>query len=398
MLLTPPLRARGSRRAGLSLTLAALVTSVACGKSDPQLSDDKDFATEPGDDERDGGTNARDAARTDAKTPDKKPDSSTPKPVKPDDGVDQCAAIRQDAPPATGGVDVIFLIDTSGSMLHAITQVQANMATFVQNFEGTAADTRVVVITGDDPARGSPVAGDTERYRFIRSGVDSKALFTVALTQFNAYKDFLRPGAATQFVMITDDNDIIPPPTFESEMEKLLGHSFTQHAIASENVNGQPCISETQKANPLCSIGFTIPAVCGAASIGDAYYKLADSTGGEKLSICKADWTDVFDRLRSAVIEAVPLPCAYPLSQASSAEFDPQKVQVVYTPADGANAGEDQEFPKATSIDQCGSKVGWYYDNEANPTSIQLCPAACDAVAAGGSMDVAFGCEPRVFI
>jgi hypothetical protein len=342
-------------------------------------------------DEKDAGV--RNGGKRDATSDSPKKDAGGPPPVVPDDGTNKCSGIRNDAPGASGGVDVIFLIDTSGSMLHAATQVQANISQFVQDFEATNADTRVVMITGIDPAAGTPV-GSADNYRFIPSSVDSKALFSVALLAFPQYEDFLRPTASVQFVMITDDNDALPPPAFREQMKSLLGgRDFIQHAIASENVNGLPCTSEAAMANPLCIA--PIPAICAAASVGDAYYTLAEQTGGATMSICKADWSTVFSELRSAVIAAVPLPCSYALSEASNEDFDSELVQVLYTPPEG---GDDSDFPRATSFDVCGDKFGWYYDDPAKPSSINLCPKACETVAAGGSLDIAFGCKPPLFL
>jgi hypothetical protein len=47
---------------------------------------------------------------------------------------------------------------------------------------------------------------------------------------------------------------------------------------------------------------------------------------------------------------------------------------------------------------QCGDKVGWYYDDPAKPTTVVLCPKACESVAAGGSVDIAFGCKPIILL
>ncbi|MFT3927860.1 MAG: hypothetical protein QM778_35360 [Myxococcales bacterium] len=300
----------------------------------------------------------------------------------------ECAAIRKEAP-GKGGVDVIMLLDTSGSMLHATTQVVQNLSKFIQDFEGSKADLHVVMITGSDPANGTPVAGDKSRYRFLKSTVDSKQLFTVALNQFPNYKDFMRPNAATQFVMITDDEDAIDPAMFRSQMEKLLGHKFTQHAIASEDFMGTACYSEAIGCPVIPGVP-PIPAVCGAAAIGKRYYSLAMMTGGKTMSICKADWQPVFADLKNAVIDAVPLPCDYPLADAKGDDpIDPQKVQIVYS-----NNGKDSEFPRAKTRDACADKEGWYYDNPDAPAVISLCPSACAAVQAGGSIDLGFGCEP----
>jgi hypothetical protein len=308
---------------------------------------------------------------------------------------DECAVIKRESPEGRGGVDVVFLLDTSGSMLHATTQVINNLAKFMQEFQGTNADVRVVMITGSDPANGTPVAGDSSRYRFIRSQVDSKALYTVALEKYPQYQDFLRPNAATQFVMITDDNDRIDGAQFRQEMEQRLGRKITQHAIASEaTASGTACYSEAQLWNPLCMTAPLppIPAVCGAAAIGKRYYDLAAATGGVTASICKEDWGDIFAKLKEAVIEAVPLPCDYPLADASSDEFDADKVQVKYR----KGSTPESQFPRATEQPQCGDRTGWYYDDNDAPTTIHLCPAACSAVQEGGSIDLVFGCKPDV--
>jgi hypothetical protein len=272
-------------------------------------------------------------------------------------------------------------------MIDEIEKVQKNIASFMASLETTSADTRAVMITGIDPALGSPLASDQGRYRFLQSEVDSKMLFTVALTSFGNYEDFLRPNAATHFVMVTDDDDLVPPDAFRTQMEAQLGHTFTLHAVASESVNGRPC------ANPICG-GIPIPAVCGAASVGAAYNSVASDTGGQQLSICTEDWTSVFDQLRSAVVAGVPLPCDYPLAAISNGKFEPTEVKVVYTPAVGA----EREIPKAKSESTCGKEVGWHYDSESDPGTVILCPNACTLVRGGGAMDIAFGCQPQILL
>ena len=386
-------------RLSLLALLLGPAVMVGCGADDVGgTGEDEDEATGDDDDSPDAGTGT------------KRDGSSRPLPSGDDDDgdddvgddddeeTDSCAAIEKEAPPAKGGVDIVFLIDTSFSMVHALQQVTQNMASFVQEFENTAVDTRVVVITLADPAANSPLASQTDKYRFISSEVDSQALFTVAIARFNDYKDFLRPNAATQFVMITDDNDIVQPADFKSQMDQLLGHGFTQHAIASEDQMGAPCVSEfAQMNNPLCAFVIPgvggIPAICGAAAIGKTYYSLADDTGGEKLSICKGDWTDVFARLKEAVVEAVPLPCDYPLDQVDE-EFDPENVSLVYRSPDK----KSEDFPKAMTSDRCADKAGWHFDDNAKPTTIMLCPAACERVRSGGSIKVALGCPPPILL
>jgi hypothetical protein len=329
---------------------------------------------------RDGGTDVREVAEGNDDRGDDEPRGDD---VPRDDA---CASIRRDAAPGRAPIDVVWLVDTSASMFDDIAQITQNIASFMKDFESSTADTRAVMITLADPAAGTALAADAARYRFVPSIVESGMLYTVALSRFDSYKDFLRPGAATHFVMVTDDEDRIGGEMFRAQMEQQLGHAFVLHAIASPNENGRPC------ANPSCG-GAWLPLACGAVAVGDNYNTLADATAGEKISICTDDWGEIFTRLSSAVI-ASALPCAYPLADATSAAFDPERVQVVYTP----EGKGDREFPKASSRSSCGTKPGWYYDDDSGPTSVELCPAACELVQQGGSIDIALGCPPTTVI
>ncbi|MET0286834.1 MAG: hypothetical protein ABW352_20295 [Polyangiales bacterium] len=308
------------------------------------------------------------------------------------DAAMQCAAIRDKAPVAQG-VDVIFVVDSSGTMLHAVGQVQANIADFVSEFAAAGKDVRVVMISALDPAGRSPVASDREKYMFIQANVLGGRLYSTAIDQFESYQSFLRPTAAVEFVMVTSSNDTMSPSAFQTAMEALLGgRDFTQHAIASPDVNGLPCISESQAWNPLCA--FPIPAICAALQVGRAYNSLAEQTGGEQLSVCKDDWGDVFATLKKSVIDAVPLPCNFLLPTPDKKKIDPDKVSMFYT----SGSEPDQQFPRAQDARQCQDKLGWYYDDPYAPTTVKLCPAACEAVSAGGSVDIAFGCAPPMIL
>jgi hypothetical protein len=347
-------------------------------------------ADEPHEDTEPGKTSRKDASDDVGDQDDEAASDGSTKTRERDGGIradDSCASIRQDAPAVRGAVDVVWLIDTSGSMWDDFAQIQQNLARFMQELDGSSADIRVVMVTGIDPAAGTALGGDGARYRFVASPVESRLLYSVALLTLPFYKDFLRPDAATHFVMVTDDEDRLSASEFRTEMERGLGHPFTLHAIASEDAGGRPC------ASAACG-GVWLPLVCGAVAIGKAYNTLADQTGGGKLSICSDDWTSVITRLSEAVIAAVPLPCSYPLERASRSSFDSSRVQVVYTP-EGA---DDEEFPKAKGEDQCDDARGWHFDDERSPTEVILCPAACEQVQQGGSIDIAFGCTPTTVI
>lgn len=107
---------------------------------------------------------------------------------------------------------------------------------------------------------------------------------------------------------------------------------------------------------------------------------------------------DAFVEALRAIQEAATLPCEYNLPESSqTSRIDPDLVQVKYTPPDEAEA---QEFKRVDSVDACGDDGGWYYDDNDEPTTIQLCPKSCDVATntvSGSKVVLAYGCRPNVY-
>ena len=109
-------------------------------------------------------------------------------------------------------------------------------------------------------------------------------------------------------------------------------------------------------------------------------------------SICESDWQSIFDPLTQAVIASAPLPCNYPIPPPPKGEdLDPSKVNVGWVQP-GATDKDQEVFPRADDLAGCGDKLGWYDGSPNAPTQVMLCPATCTRVAAGGTLNVAFGC------
>jgi len=90
-------------------------------------------------------------------------------------------------------------------------------------------------------------------------------------------------------------------------------------------------------------------------------------------------------------IQGTVLSCEFLIPDVGDGDFDPGKVNVVYTPGDGS---PPETIPQAPTPADCGDESGWFYDNPANPTKISLCPGICDVVQADNmaQVNVAFGC------
>lgn len=293
-----------------------------------------------------------------------------------------CASTSMTAEVERAPVDIVWAIDTSASMVDEIAAVQANITNFANMISMAGIDHHVVMLALLDIAAGTPLAADPAHYLPVLAPVGSNDALAVMLNTYDAYKSFLRPNASLHFVVVTDDESWVAAGDFQSQMETLAGKKFQFHSIASPDAPG-PCIGE-------CGL----PLVCGAFAPGLQYYALSDATGGQKISVCTADWTQVFAPLQQAVIESAPLPCDYPIPAPPSGQtLDPNLVNMEFAPAGGAA----ELFPRADGAAACGTNVAWFYDNPAAPTRLQLCPSACDRVRSGdgGTINIAFGCESK---
>lgn len=313
---------------------------------------------------------------------------------------EECTGISATAEPAEmGKVDIIWIIDASPSMLDETQRVADNINAFANDIGNASIDYRVIIITALDPVPvGTPLA-TSGNYLFVPFDVDSNNSLTVLRDTYGQYSSFLRSDAVTHFIILTDDEsnyDGLGTPTerataFQTDMQGLLGKSFIAHTISSEDVGGGlPCMP----ADPaLCPGGLAVPFVCGAFAPGVTYWELATMTSGFIVSICIADWSQVFEPLKQTIIESVPLPCNYLIPPPPGFErLDPEKVNVQYLPPSGG----EQLFPKADSFEQCADNLAWYYDDPNAPTEVLLCEQACNMVAAGGTINITFGCETVV--
>lgn len=302
----------------------------------------------------------------------------------------ECSSVSQTAEVMAGPVDIVWAIDTSLSMVDEIAAVNANITNFATMISGAGIDHHVVMLASNDVAAGTPLAADPAHYLYTLAGVDSNNALQVMLDLYPTYSTFLRPDAPLHFVVVTDDESFLAGDQFRTQMEMVSGKPFIFHAIASENASGDPAL-------PAPCIGACgIPGLCSAFAAGVQYYALADATGGQKSSICAADWSTVFGPLQEAVISSVPLPCDYAIPPPPDGEtLDPAKVNMEFT-AQGTTT--PMLLPRAPSEAECMTNAAWFYDDPAAPTQLRLCPAACELAQSGGTVDIAFGCETVVIV
>jgi len=289
---------------------------------------------------------------------------------------EECDGISAEASNGMAPVDIILVVDSSSSMGNDARAVQENMDDFADFIAGAGIDFHLIMISGRDFVTPSGLfTTDPERFLFIDRDVGSELVFSRALDQFPSYEDFLRPMALTHIVGVTDDDDVQSASSFISQMNELLGQSFTFHAIAARaGAFGIPCTR-----------GY-IPA----ASVGDEYFAAAAATGGLDFSICTNDWSGLFHTLAETVAVTEELPCAFELPEPPPGMvFDPMQVNVEHTP----EGGVPTVLPFAGEAGACGSTNAWYYDSFDSPSQIILCPTACTTVTSGpGRVEIQLGC------
>jgi hypothetical protein len=386
---------------------------------------------------------------------------------------DTCAAVTESAE-LQAAIDIIFVIDNSGSMFDEIDAVEQRINDdFAAIIAASGVDYRVIMLSelrAKEPLPylfgicvGPPLGGhvcdgtnadavNTERYFPYQGTFYDVQSWCRMLDTFSrpdpipyslcqpdsfpqgfpprgpiaesGWQTHLRPGVFKSFVTITDDDvgcfqenaqyceslnigaspgesslmdggpedkaaafdrrlRALSPEHFGSEQQR----NYRYHSIVGMYADGVRSPSE-----PLVSDGCAT-----AANAGESYQALSRLTGGLRFSVCQNQSFDaIFQQLAADAIETAQLNCDWAIPEPPITErFDPAKVNVQYRQAGGSVAATISAVKSAAD---CGSEPGWYYDDNAEPQRIFVCPATCNALRSDreGKVDIAFGCETHM--
>lgn len=299
----------------------------------------------------------------------------------PDGGT--CEAISREAMTALQPVDIVWVVDNSGSMSEEAGLIQTNLNNFATAFAGIGVDVHVVLITsGGFVEIPAPLGTDPARFLRVAQDVQSSNALERLVALYPMYSSFLRRSAVMHFVGVTDDESSLSAANFMSMTTGMLGKNFRFHSI----------VSPPGSTHSPLGIGFAMDGCAGphgeAADNGEVYWELSGSTGGRQFSICAEDWSALFDDLATTVAIPMALPCVYDIPPAPDGmAFDPMRVNVVHTPTSGVPA----TIPFVESFGGCTGQ-GWYYEGDAE--RILVCPNTCrlfeDDIS--GRVDIQFGC------
>ncbi|MBA3456338.1 MAG: VWA domain-containing protein [Deltaproteobacteria bacterium] len=304
-----------------------------------------------------------------------------------------CAGTDVMADFVTKPSDIIFIVDQSGSMDQETVYVQMKINDFVTQISASNIDYRVVMIATTSGSNAicvpSPLAngscGNNTRFRLVNQRIGSNDGPALTLSRYALYSDFLRPEAAKHFVFVTDDNSNMSAANFTTGVNNLMPAGmftgFKVHGIYAYGSGNNGCTGTFGS---------------GAAD-GTVYTTLINQTMGARGVICTGNWTQVFSDIQQAVVSGAQVSCDLTIPAPPMGEtLDPTKVNVKYQMG-GVAPG--MTLSQVSVAADCTSAGGWYYDDNAAPMKITLCPATCASVQADPSANVKveFGCSTQIF-
>jgi hypothetical protein len=314
-------------------------------------------------------------------------------------------------------VDIIFVIDNSGSMGEEMTQIRTNVNRFAEKVGSIGLDYRVLFVVKKQqagypsslalcvpaPLAGAGCADNAPKFFHIDQDVQSTNSLEIILRTYDGstsamgdkydnfenggvavapWKDKLRVESTKVFVEVTDDESSMTAEAFDAALLAKLpagmfgtaqNRKYVFHSIISKPASA-----------PVPS-----SSMCGtAAGTSLQYQKLSQMTGGLMDEVCKTDYSSVLDNIAKGIVDRLGCELGYP----GAAATDPSKVVVRYTPS-GAPAAN---LTQVTDASKCAQvKDGWYYDDPSTPSKIVLCPSMCGSANAspGTKIEALVGCQ-----
>jgi hypothetical protein len=310
-----------------------------------------------------------------------------------------CEAIGQQAQSELQPADIIFAIDTSGSMTEETNFVIQQMNNFSQQIIASGIDVRVIMLAeypvciftictpgicllpplGAQNGCTTTPLNDSNLPTYFHhptASVGSTDGLNVFINTYNDWKMYLRPNSTKTLVVVTDDDATSPP-----------------------NNNATTFINNFKALDPALLGNFKMSGIycftnCpSSANVGNIWKDIITQTGGIHGDLCLQNFQPVFDDLATQIITgSQTLDCQWTIPPPPAGQtFDPTKVNVKFTDSNGMQ----KDIFYASSQAACDPvNGGWYYDNNANPTTIYACPASCTEIqsATTGKIDILFGC------
>ena len=351
--------------------------------------------------------------------------------------VDLCvdeAAVKVKRP-----VDVIFVVDNSGSMSEEIAGLEQNINTnFAQVMESSGLDYRVLMVTqhgnnstyvcvapplsGTNNCSGPPVEVPGKFYHYSVNVQSHDALCKLEDTFFGNTPDaynlhpggwstVVRPEALKVFIPMTDDgtsctwngnnyndgNTVMGGQTvavdWDADLLALSPSQFGTQADRNYVLHGFLGMGPKDPNSPADPWLPTDPATVtectpGAVDPGTGYQWLAKGTEGLRFPLCDpSGYGAMMVDIVNDTVNKVSEPCAFEVPQPQGKTVDPDKLRLIYTPT----VGNPVTFEPVADLAACGASTEAFY---VDTGVIHLCPDTCTPVEADatGTVEVEAMC------
>jgi hypothetical protein len=340
-------------------------------------------------------------------------------------------------------VDIVLLLDNSGSMSDELGAVEANInVNFASILANSDVDYRVILISRhrqeprDESEEAStsicvssPLSGledcseadapvGTNQFFQYSTKLESTDSFDVLIDTYEppfdgsereekfdraplGWSDWLRAGAKKVFLEMTDDDEDMPIEEFVAALMAMGPEHFGTDP-ASPTFVFHSIIGLAEKFTPTAAYlphEPVQPATCTGndnevQNAGESYQELSRLTGGLRFPLCQFGAYDVvFQRIAADVVERREIECDFELpAPPEGREFDLDNVAIAYSPGDGAEA---VKFGQALTLEDCLPDAFYIAQDRLN-----LCPSTCAAVRRDpvASVTVLFTCESQLIV
>jgi hypothetical protein len=357
-----------------------------------------------------------------------------------------CQTAQAAATLVRGPIDIIVVLDNSGSMAEEMGAAEENInVNFASILDQAQADYRVILLSrhrqGDRDAEeefstsicvSEPLSGlescpsenpvFSERFFQWGGKIESFDALDWIIDAYdtppedddaadlapNGYGDWLRPGAKKVIVVMTDDDesndDEETPLTVEAFLAGISEKDPTAFGTAAApTFHFHSIIGVKEKADPTAAYDATEPLVeeectgngADIEATGVTYQGLSILTDGLRFPLCQFPGYDaVFRAIAENVIVKSEIACEFEIPPPPSGTvLDLDKVAVRKT----AQSGKSSEFLQAATPDDCQADA-FYIDRGSN--QVHLCPEACEVVRADprAMVDVLFTCMSTLIV
>jgi hypothetical protein len=200
-----------------------------------------------------------------------------------------------------------------------------------------------------------------------------------ALNGIKTYTAANQDGARVMIGILITDGDPTQCSEDTAQLASILTNHLTTTGLKTYVIGMNGAVDTTLEA--LAIAGGAPPHMdfCGTVASPCHYYNVG---AGDPAAFASA--------LAQIQLSAA-LPCDFNIPPPpDTQDLDPNLVNVTFT-----NLGVTNALGRVNDVTACTGD-GWYYDNLAAPTKVQLCPTTCTAAEMAGQdakVDITFGCE-----